>query len=116
MIDKEDVKFAVLGLCLILLGMIPIGLIGYMLYDSYKEDSAREAQWAQYRKEKAKNIGQEEVVFNTKSLIYHSPNCEWAERCTVNCITVTRDEAEDEGGRPCKVCGGGLDEEETEDY
>lgn len=21
-----------------------------------------------------------------------------------------------EGGRPCKVCGGGLDEEETEDY
>ena len=46
------------------------------------------------------------VVFNTNSLIYHSPNCKWAKKCTKNCIVTTKADAIKRGGRPCKVCGG----------
>lgn len=46
------------------------------------------------------------VMFNTKTLIYHDPNCRWAKACTVNCISVDRSEAIHRGARPCKVCGG----------
>lgn len=51
--------------------------------------------------------GQEEVVaFNTKSLKYHCLSCEWAVKCTRNCIEIPRSEAIRRGGVPCKVCGG----------
>ena len=48
----------------------------------------------------------EKVALNTQSLKYHCPSCTWAVRCTKNCITTTRAEAEKRGGVPCKVCGG----------
>ncbi|MBX9877596.1 MAG: hypothetical protein K2Y22_03985 [Candidatus Obscuribacterales bacterium] len=50
---------------------------------------------------------QDIVDFNTHSLKYHDPNCIWAKRCTVNCIKISRKEAKQRGGVPCKVCGGG---------
>lgn len=103
-------------ICLTIIFALPFVMIGYMVNKTNKEDEARTVQWEQYQKRKARRLAQEEVVFNTKTLIYHSPDCDSAERCTVNCITVTREEAAGEGGRPCKVCGGGLDEDEQEEY
>jgi len=46
------------------------------------------------------------VAFNTKSLKYHCLTCQWAQKCTQNCVTVTGSEAIKRGGVPCKVCGG----------
>lgn len=47
------------------------------------------------------------VILNIKSLIYHSPSCNMAKRCTKNCVKTTLDKAVDSGARACKVCGGG---------
>ena len=46
------------------------------------------------------------VAFNTKTLKYHCLSCEWAVKCTQNCITIRKSEAIKRGGVPCKVCGG----------
>lgn len=46
------------------------------------------------------------VAFNTKSFKYHCPECEWAIKCTRNCVLVSRDVAEARGGIPCKICRG----------
>lgn len=46
------------------------------------------------------------VVYNVKSGIYHKQSCEYAQRYTVNCITITKKSAISRGGRPCKRCGG----------
>lgn len=48
----------------------------------------------------------ETVVFNTKTLKYHKPGCQWAQKCTVNCIKTEKKDAKAKGGIPCKVCGG----------
>ena len=48
----------------------------------------------------------ETVVFNWKTLKFHKPNCQWAQKCTVNCTKVDKKEAIKHGGKPCKVCGG----------
>ena len=48
----------------------------------------------------------ETVVFNVKTHKYHSINCEWALKCTKNCIKIDKKEAIKRGGVPCKVCGG----------
>jgi len=47
-----------------------------------------------------------QVMFNTKTLKYHSLTCKWAEKCTVNCIKVDHKEAQSKGGVPCKLCKG----------
>ena len=47
-----------------------------------------------------------DVIFNTKTLIYHAPSCEWARKCTRNCITIDHTIAQRRGGTPCKTCGG----------
>lgn len=47
-----------------------------------------------------------DVAFNTNSRIYHKHSCEWAQKCTKNCISIDSSEARRRGGRPCKVCGG----------
>lgn len=47
------------------------------------------------------------VVYNTKTGKYHAPYCQWAKKCTVNCIKIDKQEAIRRGGVPCKVCGGG---------
>lgn len=46
------------------------------------------------------------VIMNTKTYIYHSPDCKWAKKCTKNCIKTTRPKAQTQGARACKVCGG----------
>ena len=48
----------------------------------------------------------EKVAFNTKSLKYHCPQCQARVRCTKNCITTTRAQAEGRGGIPGKARGG----------
>lgn len=48
----------------------------------------------------------ETVVYNTKTGKYRSVGCQWARKCTVNCIKLEKKEAKARGGVPCKVCGG----------
>ncbi len=50
----------------------------------------------------------ETVVFNWKTLKYHKPGCQWAQKCTQNCTSVDKKTAIKNGGRPCKVCGGKI--------
>ena len=52
------------------------------------------------------NYENQNVAFNTKTYKVHKLNCEWARRCTVNCIIIKRRDAYSQGGIPCKVCGG----------
>lgn len=47
------------------------------------------------------------VIYNTKTQKYHAPYCQWAKRCTKNCIKIEKQKAIRNGGMPCKVCGGG---------
>lgn len=48
----------------------------------------------------------EDVFFNTKSKKYHNFYCRYVQKCTVNCVKITKKEAKQRGGVPCKVCGG----------
>lgn len=48
------------------------------------------------------------VELNTRSHIFHHPECNSARACTRNCVHVRRSEALQRGGVPCKHCGGGL--------
>jgi hypothetical protein len=45
------------------------------------------------------------VIYNTKTGKYHSATCQWAAKCTANCIKIDRKEAIKRNGVPCKVCG-----------
>jgi len=47
-----------------------------------------------------------DVIFNTKTLVYHTPSCEWARKCTKNCVRIDQVLAQRRGGISCKVCGG----------
>jgi hypothetical protein len=49
---------------------------------------------------------EETVAFNTKTLKFHCKTCQWATKCTVNCVDVSRSEAIRRGGVGCKVCKG----------
>ena len=46
------------------------------------------------------------VIFNVNSKKFHKPDCTWAIACTRNCIKVDKKTAIENGGVPCKVCGG----------
>jgi hypothetical protein len=46
------------------------------------------------------------VMFNQNSKKYHCPSCEWARKCTRNCVEITRAEAQRLGGVACKTCNG----------
>ena len=48
----------------------------------------------------------ETVVYNAKTGKYHTLGCQWAKKCTVNCIKIEKKDAKARGGVPCKVCGG----------
>ena len=48
----------------------------------------------------------ETVAFNVKTMKYHKPGCVHAQKCTVNCIKIEKQQAKARGGIPCKVCGG----------
>ena len=49
---------------------------------------------------------EEKVAFNTESKKYHCLTCQWAKKCTRNCVVVALSEAKRRGGVPCKVCSG----------
>ena len=58
-----------------------------------------------------------DVIFNAKALVYHTPSCEWARKCTRSCIKIDHILAQSKGGVPCKVCGkvmGKIDSSEAE--
>lgn len=62
-----------------------------------------------------KNVpGKDVVVFNVQNKKMHKPNCEWADKCTKNCIYISREEAIKRGGIPCQVCGGPFEQENEE--
>ncbi|MBY0552159.1 MAG: hypothetical protein K2W95_33070 [Candidatus Obscuribacterales bacterium] len=44
------------------------------------------------------------VYFNTNSSKYHIASCRACKACT-HCIELTRKEAKQRGGVPCKLCG-----------
>ncbi len=46
------------------------------------------------------------VIMNIQTYIYHHPSCKWAKKCTKNCIKTTKQKAQTQGARACKVCGG----------
>lgn len=43
----------------------------------------------------------ETVYFNTNTLKYHCPSCQWAVKCTQNCISVSLEEVKESGVIPC---------------
>lgn len=49
---------------------------------------------------------EEKVAFNVATKKYHCLSCQWAIKCTRNCIEVSKSEAKRSGGVACKVCGG----------
>lgn len=51
---------------------------------------------------------EETVAFNTKSLKFHCLNCEWAVKCTVNCIEISRSEAITRGAYLARFAGEGA--------
>jgi hypothetical protein len=71
-----------------------------------EEVSTDSIQTEKNQKTELQNENQEIVSFNTNSGKYHCPSCQWAIKCTRNCISVTREKAIKVGGVPCKVCGG----------
>lgn len=44
------------------------------------------------------------VAYNVNRKIYHATDCEWARKCTKNCIVIDHTDAIRRGGRACKVC------------
>jgi len=48
------------------------------------------------------------VEFNTSNGKYHCASCQWALRCTRNCVKIPLSEARARG-TPCKVCGGSCE-------
>lgn len=47
----------------------------------------------------------ETVIYNPTSGIYHKTGCHLGNRCK-KCIKIEKKEAQKQGGRPCKTCGG----------
>lgn len=48
----------------------------------------------------------EPVIFNTYTKKVHKEHCASAKKCTKNCTKVERKDAYNQGGIPCKQCGG----------
>ena len=48
----------------------------------------------------------EEVMYNTETQKVHKVNCQWAKKCTKNCVKIDRKDAYARGGIRCKSCGG----------
>lgn len=46
------------------------------------------------------------VVYNQHSRIYHEPYCEWAKKCTKNCVYIEREKVLKKfaNKKHCKVC------------
>ena len=48
------------------------------------------------------------IVYNISNGKLHLPDCEWAEKCTRNCIYLKKKELKKMFYVPCIVCGGGV--------
>ena len=48
------------------------------------------------------------LVYNISNGKLHLPDCEWAEKCTKNCIYLKKKELKKMFYVPCIVCGGGI--------
>ena len=48
------------------------------------------------------------VVYNVSNAKMHTHDCEWAEKCTKNCIYLSKEEEKEIFYIPCAVCGGGI--------
>ena len=46
------------------------------------------------------------IVYNLSNGKAHRHDCEWAEKCTKNCIYIDKEEIKDMFYIPCAVCGG----------
>jgi hypothetical protein len=46
------------------------------------------------------------VMFNVSNHKYHGLQCQWAKKCTKNCIKILYSQAQKKGGIPCQVCHG----------
>jgi len=47
-------------------------------------------------------------VYNLSNGKLHSSSCEWAEKCTRNCIYISKKDIKKIFFIPCAVCGGGV--------
>ncbi|MCR4880591.1 MAG: hypothetical protein K6A44_01380 [bacterium] len=48
------------------------------------------------------------AVYNLSNGKLHTSDCEWAEKCTKNCIYLSKKELKKKFYIPCLVCGGGV--------
>lgn len=48
------------------------------------------------------------LVYNLSNGKMHNPDCEWAEKCTKNCIYIDHKKIENLFYIPCLVCGGNI--------
>lgn len=48
------------------------------------------------------------VVYNLSNAKLHTHDCEWAEKCTKNCIYIKKRNLKDIFFIPCVICGGGV--------
>jgi len=48
------------------------------------------------------------LVYNLSNAKLHRPDCEWAEKCTKNCIYLDKKELKHMFFIPCMVCGGNI--------
>ena len=56
-----------------------------------------------------KNVIKGDVaVYNLSNGKLHNHDCEWAEKCTKNCIFISRKQLKNMFYIPCLVCGGGV--------
>ena len=46
------------------------------------------------------------IVYNLSNGKAHRHDCEWAEKCTKNCIYIEKEKIKDMFFIPCAVCGG----------
>lgn len=50
-------------------------------------------------------ISSDVIVYNLSNGKAHRHDCEWAEKCTKNCIYIEREKINDMFFIPCAVCG-----------
>lgn len=48
------------------------------------------------------------AVYNLSNGKLHTADCEWAEKCTKNCIYMKKEDLREMFYIPCLVCGGGI--------
>lgn len=57
---------------------------------------------------KKNHIHGDVAVYNLSNGKLHTADCEWAEKCTKNCIYLKKKEVKKMFYIPCLVCGGGV--------